>query len=25
VLAGPQLPWIRKILQAWGAAGSLAL
>jgi hypothetical protein len=24
VLAGPQLPWIRKILQAWGAAGSVA-
>jgi hypothetical protein len=24
VLTGPQLPWIRKILQAWGAAGSVA-
>jgi hypothetical protein len=23
-LAGPQLPWIRKILQAWGATGSMA-
>lgn len=24
VLAGPQLPWIRKILHAWGATGSVA-
>lgn len=24
VLAGPQLPWIRKILQGWGATGSVA-